>query len=103
MTLYPLKMKQEVYPDYKFETPGDDEDYVYEYRTQNFMQSIHNAESLKYDGTKFTTVIVWNILLTKHLYLMDMMQKQHVLMTLLSTFRELYCGTKNRNARVSNG
>ena len=42
-------------PDYKFETPGDDEDYVYEYRTQNFMQSIHNgASSMKYDGTKFT-------------------------------------------------
>ena len=25
-------------PDYKFETPGDDEDWVYEYRTQNFVQ-----------------------------------------------------------------
>ena len=43
--------------DYKFETPGDDEDYVYEYPTQNFMHSIHDgATPIKYDAStgKFT-------------------------------------------------
>ena len=29
--------------DYTFETPGDDPDYVYEYITQNFFQSIYNG------------------------------------------------------------
>ena len=37
-------------PDYKFETPGDDEDYVFEYRTTSFLQSIYNGHGeLKYD------------------------------------------------------
>ena len=37
-------------PDYTFETPGDDEDYVYEYRTENFVQSLYNgATPMRYD------------------------------------------------------
>jgi hypothetical protein len=37
--------------DYTFETPGDDDDYVYEYRQVNFLQSIYNgADPLIYDA-----------------------------------------------------
>tara|TARA_B100001057_G_scaffold8332_2_gene7659 strand:- start:7657 stop:8343 length:687 start_codon:yes stop_codon:yes gene_type:complete len=43
--------------DYKFTTPGDDENYEYSYNTQNFVQSIHDGSTpVKYNsGTgKFT-------------------------------------------------
>tara|TARA_X000000368_G_scaffold411710_1_gene396990 strand:+ start:105 stop:773 length:669 start_codon:yes stop_codon:yes gene_type:complete len=37
-------------PDYKFETPGDDDDYVFEYNTQNFVMSLYDGSTpLKYD------------------------------------------------------
>ena len=32
--------------DYVFNTPNDDEDYVYEYNTQNFVQSLYNGQEV---------------------------------------------------------
>ena len=48
--------------DYTFETPGDDEDYVYEYRQTNFVQSVYNgADPLIYDsGTDTFTMPGFN-------------------------------------------
>ena len=43
--------------DYVFNTPNDDEDYVYEYNTQNFVQSLYNGqEAITYnvDSDTFT-------------------------------------------------
>jgi hypothetical protein len=33
-------------PHYVFNTPNDDEDYVYEYNTQNFVQSLYNGQEV---------------------------------------------------------